>query len=202
MPQSHPTKAALIATVVSLLDERSLEDIRSDEVLELSGVSKGSLYHHFNDFSDLLNTALVVRFSQEVDYNIDAISRTLVHARTQEELFQGLAQVTRATQKPESKATRFERARVLALSEGSAQLAKQLGEEQDRLTDAVTDLVRECIHKGFIKPDLDPKAVAVFIQAYSLGKVVDDIAQNQVDFEIWVKLIDQVLWSSFAASPD
>jgi AcrR family transcriptional regulator len=182
--------------MVTLLNDRPIAEIRSEEVLELSGVSKGSLYHHFNDFSDLINTALVYRFSQEVDLNIEIIANTLSRATTKEQLFQGLAQVTIATQKPESRTIRFERARVLALSEGNPQLARELGAEQDRLTEAVTDLVRESINKGFIRSDLNPQAIAVFIQAYSLGTVVDDVAGEHVNPEDYYKLIDRVLRST------
>jgi AcrR family transcriptional regulator len=199
MNSIHPTKATLIATIVKLLDERPLDEIRSDEVLEISGVSKGSLYHHFNDFSDLINTALVTRFAQEVDLNIERIALSLARATTREQLFQGLAQVTIATQKPESRTIRFERARVLALSERNPQLSRELGAEQDRLTDAVTDLVRESINKGFIRSDLNPRAIAVFIQAYSLGTVVDDVAGEHVNPEDYYKLIDTVLRTSLAS---
>ncbi|MCX6429787.1 MAG: TetR/AcrR family transcriptional regulator [Actinobacteria bacterium] len=198
MNNLHPTKATLIATTVKLLNERALTEIRSDEVLEISGVSKGSLYHHFNDFSDLINTALVARFAEEVDFNIELIANTLARATSKEELFQGLAQVTIATQKPESRSIRFERARVLALSEESPQLSAELGAEQDRLTEAVTDLVLESINKGFIRSDLDPRAIAVFIQAYSLGTVVDDVAGEHVNPEAYYKLIDTVLRASLA----
>jgi len=200
MSRSHPTKLTLISTVVDLLDEKVPEDIRSEDVLERSGISKGSLYHHFKDFSDLINAALVLRFAREVDFNIEIISKTLIHARTEEELFQGIAQVSNATQKTESKGIRFERARVLALSEGNPKMAKELAQEQDRLTEAVIDLIQESINKGFIKADINPRAAAVFVQAYSLGKVVDDIAGVRVDHDEYMKLIDYVLRSSFGAS--
>lgn len=198
MNSFHPTKAILIETTVKLLDERSPDDIRSDEVLEISGVSKGSLYHHFTDFPELINSALVARFAQEVDLNIEIIATTLKSAKSKEELFQGLAIITTATQKPESRNIRFERARVLALSEGNPYLSRELAVVQDRLTEAVTDLVRESMNKGFIRSDLDPRAVAVFIQAYSLGRVVDDVAGERTNPEEYYKLIDTVLRSSLA----
>lgn len=197
MNSLHPTKATLIATTVILLEERSPEEIRSDDVLEKSGISKGSLYHHFNDFADLINTALVSRFAREVDFNIEIISGALSKATSREQLFQGLMQVTIGTQKPESRSIRFERARVLALSENNPLLHKQLSAEQDRLTEAVTDLVQESINKGFIREDLNPRAVAVFIQAYSLGKVVDDVTNTPVDPNEYYKLIDRMLRATF-----
>ena len=43
--------------------------------------------------------------------------------------------------------------------------------------------------KGFIKKELDPKVIAVFVQAYTIGIVVDDISTNPMDKEKWVNLI-------------
>jgi AcrR family transcriptional regulator len=200
MSGKHPTKVTLVATVVSMLDEMAFEDIHSEDVLERSGVSKGSLYHHFEAFSDLLSAALVFRFSQEVDIKIDFYSKILASAHSEEELFQGIASVTDATQKIETKGTRLERARVLALSESNPTLAKELAEVQDRLTDAVTELISESINRGFVRPDVDPRSLATFFQAYSLGKVIDDIAGNNVEHDEYMKLLDLVLRSSFAVT--
>lgn len=200
MPSRHPTKVTLISTVVAMLDEMAFEEIRSEDVLERSGISKGSLYHHFQDFSDLLSAALVFRFSQEVDFQIDFYSMTLANARNEEELFQGIAAVNDATQKIESKGIRLERARVLALSEANPTLAQALAFEQDRLTEAIVDLIAESINKGFVKSNIDPRAVAVFFQAYSLGKVVDDIAGVKVDHEEYMKLLNLVLRTSFGVT--
>ena len=57
----HPTKALLIATTVTLLDTKLPNEIAVDEILEASGISKGSLYHHFEDLGELLEIAQVER---------------------------------------------------------------------------------------------------------------------------------------------
>ncbi len=56
---SHPTKEELIQTVVVLLEGTTLNQITSEQVLAISGISRGSLYHHFEDFSELLELAQV-----------------------------------------------------------------------------------------------------------------------------------------------
>ena len=55
----HPTKAVLVRTVVELLDTQMPSEIHADNVLEISGISKGSLYHHFEDLGELVETAQV-----------------------------------------------------------------------------------------------------------------------------------------------
>ena len=57
----------MIETVVNLLQTQSVDEINSDQVLEISGISKGSMYHHFEDFSDLIEHAQVARFASFVD---------------------------------------------------------------------------------------------------------------------------------------
>ena len=51
--RTHPTKAKLIETVVELLDQHPVEAITLDQILEMSKISKGSMYHHFADFDDI-----------------------------------------------------------------------------------------------------------------------------------------------------
>jgi len=53
--------------------------------------------------------------------------------------------------------------------------------------------------KGFVNHDFEPRTGAVFIQAYTLGKVVDDITQVHMDDQDWERLIGTVLRKVFGA---
>jgi hypothetical protein len=68
--------------------------------------------------------------------------------------------------------------------------------EQQRLTDALADLVREAQVKGWFRSDFPPHVVAVFVQAYTLGRVLDEIAESPVDNTEWVAFIDHMLTAS------
>ena len=74
----HPTKEALINVVLDLLKTESLVEVHSEEVLHKSGISKGSMYHHFEDFQDLLEQAQVRRYGAFVDRSIVSIAHLLV----------------------------------------------------------------------------------------------------------------------------
>lgn len=193
----HPTKAVLVRTVVELLDTQMPSEIHADNVLEFSGISKGSLYHHFEDFGELIETAQVYRYSKWISRSVGFMTEILPRAKSTSELRAALKEVTRLTQGHDLAKFRLERARALSNAEGNIRFQKALTAETEKLTDSLEDLCREVIEKGWFRRDLHPRAVAVFIQAYTLGKLVDDFSPNRVSEEHWNDLIDGIVGNYF-----
>jgi AcrR family transcriptional regulator len=189
----HPTKALLISTTVKLLDTKLPNEIAVDEILETSGISKGSLYHHFEDLSELLEVAQVERYAAWVDRSVEALVGMLAKVKTREDIVAGLKLVTRFTQDTKYSKTRFQRARAIAAAEHNPRFRKLLADEQKRLTDALIDLINEARNKGLYASDFDAHAGAVLVQAYTLGMIVDDFVDEQMDPEAWYALIDKVV---------
>lgn len=189
----HPTKAKLVQTAVELLETKLPTEIAVDEILEISGISKGSLYHHFEDLGELLEFAQIARYAAWVDRSVGLIVSIISEAKTQEELLAGVAKMSAITQSLEYKSHRYERARTIANSVSSPRFAAALAVEQKRLTDSLEDVIREVKEKGFFRKDLDPRVAAVFIQSYTLGKIVDDVVDVHIDQEAWNNLINTMV---------
>jgi AcrR family transcriptional regulator len=179
------------------MDTENPEKVGVEMVLEKSGISKGSLYHHFEDFPSLLEAALVYRFHRVVDSSIALIANTVATATTREEFFADMEKVTAITHSREMTAIRFERARALGHAGTSERFREALGVEQQRLTFAFTDLVREAQNQGWVTRDIDPMATAVFIQAYTIGKLIDEVTAEPVDEQEWLKLIHRMVERTF-----
>ena len=190
---SHPTKEKLITAVLELLESRSLETITVDMVLKHSGVSKGSLYHHFEDFPILLEESLVSSFTASVDQTIATIAPLLAGAKTKDDMLAILKRATRATQHPQQRATRFQRARIIAMSERSDRIRQALSVEQSRLTSALAALFIDAQNKGWMGTNFDARTGAVLIQAYTLGKIVDDVTTDPIAPELWNSIIDRLI---------
>lgn len=200
MPQVvHPTKAQLIKTTVQLLDTRLPNEIAVDEILTSSGISKGSLYHHFEDLTELLEAAQVARYAAWVDRSIEVLITLVASAKSREDLLVGLKTVTRITQDPAHASTRYFRARAISNVEHSPRFQRALSAEQGRLTDALIDLIEEARNKDLFAKDFDPRAAAVLVQAYTLGKMVDDFVEEPMDPEAWYQLIDKLVERVFLA---
>lgn len=191
----HPTKEKLIETMISLMDEHALASILVDDVLRESNISKGSLYHHFENFDDLVEAALIARFAAGVDSSIYLVSEAVNGAKSSEELLEKIVLVTSATQGRTRSKFRLERARVIGLSVNSPKLRESLEREQERLTTAMADIVREGQEKGWVSKTFDAKTIAVFLQAYTLGRVIDDVAgkEQQIDSNDWNDVVNTAI---------
>jgi AcrR family transcriptional regulator len=197
--RQHPTRERLIEVVVELLATKSPEDITVDEVLSASGISKGSLYHHFVDFHDLIDVALAQRFAGYVDVGIEQIVDLIHSVKTEEEFWAGIDQVTRESQASENRANRANRLQILARATRSDSFRRLLSEQQVRLTNAYADLIREGQIRRWLSNQFDAQAAAVLIQAYTLGRAIDDITQPAVDPEKWIALINRLVRRTLGA---
>jgi AcrR family transcriptional regulator len=191
----HPTKAKLVQTAVDLLETKLPTEVSVDEILDISGISKGSLYHHFEDLGELLEVAQIARYAAWVDRSVGLIISIISVAKTQDELFAGVVKMSEITQSLEFRTHRYERARTIANSVSSPRFAAALAIEQKRLTDSLEDVIREVKEKGFFRKDLNTRVAAVFIQSYTLGKIVDDVVDAPVDQKAWNDFINGMVKS-------
>lgn len=180
-----------------LLETRGVSEITTELVLEKSGISKGSLYHHFSDFSELLEIAQVFLFSAYADSTVHNINQLLFVVKSREDLLAGLKEVTRATSAPELERMRYVRIQAIATSTRSERTRELLAVEQERITSAIADLFRESQERGWGNKNISPRAFGVFTQAYTIGKVIDDFSDQRMDSEKWNQVVDLIFETWF-----
>jgi AcrR family transcriptional regulator len=190
--ESNETRHNLIQATSELMDLHAIEDISASMILERAGASKSSMYHFFEDFGDLLDETYVVRFGENVRVSIVVIEKIIARSTTKEEFFVALDRLTASTQDRGLASLRFSRARELARSERNEKFQKSLGKLQQQLTDSLTSAFQTAQDKGFLNKDIEARTGAVFIQAYTLGRIVDDITENQMNDADWQKLIGRI----------
>ena len=193
----HPTKKVLLETVITLLDSKKPEEILSDEVLHISGISKGSMYYHYKDWYEIIEDAICERFGRYVDRSVELCEYAISTAKSRDELVAILKNVTRETQKPEQAEVRYARVRAIAMASQSERMKLKLGKVQEHLTEALEDLFREAKERGWADENVDSRSAAVLVQAYTFGHVVDDFTPEHVDIEAWYRLVDAVVEKVF-----
>ncbi len=190
--EQNETRQNLIKATSDLMDLHAIEDISAAMVLERAGASKSSMYHFFEDFSDLLEQTYIVRFGETVAISIRVIEKIIARSTTKEEFFVALDRLTASTQDRGIASIRFSRARELARSERHEKFRKSLGKLQQQLTDSLTLAFETAQEKGFLNKSIEARTGAVFIQAYTLGRIVDDITTTHMNDADWEKLIGRI----------
>lgn len=188
----HPTQVRLIETVSVMLDGKSPYEVLIENVLRESGVSRGSLYYHFGDFQALIERTLVIRFSRGVDETIEMMQHIAQTSSTEDEFWTRMHDVTTYSQSADLAPRRAERARVIGMAGSNDRFRTLLAAEQDRLTGEIIDIIEAVQRKGWVRQEVSPHAVALFIQAYTLGRALDDVADNKVNPNEWADLIKLV----------
>lgn len=180
----HPTAKKLLDTAVELLDSTSIDEVTIQLVLGRSGVSYGSLYHHFSDISDLVEQAIVYRYTRSVKDSIGQV-RQLLDSDSFEH-FKGRAEILIAQSVSDSRRkNRVERVAMLGAVQTKERLAAQIARTQHELTQEHAKVIREFQARGWVRDDVDAELLSVFVQALVVGRIVDDISEARRTDEEW-----------------
>jgi AcrR family transcriptional regulator len=187
----HPTRLQIINVVAGIMKKKGVGALHFDDVLEATGLTRGAVYHHFENVDDVVESALLATYSEGVDLNIGFIRDVLGAATSFAEFRNGVlrANVVYA-QNSRLREVRKLRAHAMAVAEPGSRLAKGLADEQKRLTAEYISVISEAQKKGWVRPDIDPRSLAVFIQAYSFGAIVDDVSGEHIDADSWRLIIE------------
>ena len=101
--------------------------------------------------------------------------------------------MTRASHDPDRAPRRLDRAAIIASVQYSEKGRSQLDLAQQHLTDAIADVVRELQERQLIDAVIDPKSMSTFIQAYSLGLVLNDVTAEPVNHEAWLAFMSRMV---------
>ena len=190
--RAEATVAALLDAAVVRLKNGGDAAVRIDDILAETGVSRGSLYHHYGGRQGLVDAANLELYARRTRADVAVLTGLIDRASTPDELLEAARALTAQTQSPARRDNRIERARLVGQI-GSGRFAGRLEAVQHALNAAFAAAIARAQAKGLIHPDHDPLALAVFIQAYTLGRVLGDLDTEPVDPAAWNALIGDVL---------
>jgi len=192
-PPLHATKRTLLDTVDTLFETTAWDDVTSEAVLKASGVSRGSMYHFFDDFDDLVEQVIARRYSRWIDESINGLQWVLDTANDATTFGSNLHTVSDIIHNLSSPALRAERTGVLLRATTSPRLHARIAAEQHRLTSALAAIVAGAQARGWINRSIDAYATAVFVQAYALGRILNDVDEVTVSNDDWNVVISQFI---------
>ena len=188
-PALHPTAQKLVDTVIEMLQSTSYNNIKSENVLLRSGITRGPLYHHFEDFDDLIQTAQIQLYKKFV---LDVTTQLVTVLESAEDLESVRANLKGfISARSEKIADNLLRQRVGIIHNAASHspLREKLNESQEALTQEWMKAYQICLDRGWADPTVDSRCVSILMQATFIGRVLDGMSNVQMDLEEWKKVL-------------
>jgi len=188
--RAHETIRRAIEATAALVDEKGVSGVRLQDVVARSGVSIGSLTHHFESRDGLIAAALMHRFDDAAaqraatfDLAIDDPDRFAA----------GLAAILASSAAGERDAWRMARVRALAyarhrplLREALAVPIVALQQQMGQYLAAGTTRLRD-------GASVSPLALVVYSESYSAGRIVDTVFGEPLLAQEWSGLFARLV---------
>ena len=195
------SRAALIDAALKTILAHGIDAVRIDDIAREVGVTKDSLYWHFEDRQGLIKEALAEQIRRMSAETIDAVSEAIIGSSNKNDY---LSRIIPFIIDPFDKSQvleRWGRLGVLVETRNDPELKKLMSDVQVRHLEVAVELMTEAQERGFLREDLDPRAIAVALNVINLGStIIDVLGESGPTPEEWWKLIlffvDQLFPSS------
>ena len=195
--RAEVTVAAVIEAAIRAIEAGGEASVRIDDILQETGISKGSLYHHFGGREGLIAAARVTQFSRFVAEDAARVREALLKTTSLAEFISVTSAMVEIGSAAERETARLNRLSVISSSYGRPELRDALALQQHTHTETIAEAIRYGQAKGWLRNDVNPRALSVFVQGYNLARVLLDLDTEPVSTKDWEHVVRVALGSFF-----
>ena len=183
------------------LDEFGPVKFNIMRVIEESGVSKSSVYHHFGGRDGVISAVEVQRLIDERLANNAIIGQILANVNSGEECLDvieaGLHMASNAT----GRKNRSHRIAVVAAAQHIPVLTESVAEETRIADIALTDMLAGARDRGLINPTESLEDIARYMSSMFIGRSAVDTYESEEFDAAWIRMSMGVLRGFLQPSP-
>lgn len=173
--RTEATRRALLDAALADMEATGEASIRITKILQESGVTNGSLYHHFGSREGLVQAAIAERFLGSVTKGLAVFASRVSEVTSTEELFNVFREELVRIGSPEVQVQRVHRMTALAAALPRADLLERIIAEQGHYFDGAAEAIGRLQDQGFIRSDIDVRAFSAWFLGLSLSRLLSDI---------------------------
>ena len=158
-----------------------------DRVLETSGVSRSSVYHHFGSRDDLLAVVSLELALRQVVNELKIVEDLADAATTPAAMFDVLVIGLTAGATPQARSRRLRRVAGLAATESNATIHDAMRAVQVEGTTHFIRILENAKQRGLIKPSAPIRGIAYHLQSLLIGRIVVDMTDSQDIEREWLE---------------
>ena len=192
------SRTQLIDVALRIIMEQGIDAVRIENIVAEVGVTKGSLYWHFDDREGLIKAALAEHIRRESAVTVAGVVDAIDEASSKDDYFARIAPYLADPFNLEQVRERWSRLAILVETRKHPELVEMMRDVQARNLEIFVELMTEAQESGMLRQDLDPRAVAVALHAMYLGSnIIDVLGENAPTPEAWWGLISFFIGALF-----
>jgi AcrR family transcriptional regulator len=162
--------------------------VRVQEISSETGVSIGSIYHHFGDREGLIRAAYVRQFTESVSADIERLKTWSATLTSTEDLRERYDDMIEFLTNYFEMMPVAERAAIVGSAVSRADLRAAIAESHTKLTDGLTEVMQNLSNAGILKQHIAPRAAAQVILGLLHGRVLTEIDNDKsISLDQWIR---------------
>lgn len=178
-----------LAVVTQILDEGGEAGLRLAEVSRRSGVSIGSLYHHFESREGLIRAARERQFIESIPDDAHQQADFLAAATSPDDFLDRLVDSLRASSTPERALARRRRLELLGVAASRPESLATVSNALSTYLDVIDAVAIQFEERGWLREGVRPRALSLFLHMSSMGRVLWELDQRGADDDAWIQMI-------------
>jgi AcrR family transcriptional regulator len=184
------SRARLIDAALRAILKNGVDAVRIDDIVAEVGVTKGSLYWHFEDRNALIKAALAEHIQRLNEDTIAGVSDAITKFDDKEAYLQRVAPYFADPYNSDQVRERWNRLALFVETRNHPELLGMMRDVQARNLEVFVELMTEAQNTGVLRQDVDARAVAVALNAMYLGSnIIDVLGEHAPTPEAWWGLI-------------
>ena len=188
-----PGRQRILEAAMAAIEAEGEAGLRILEIAAEADVAQGLISHHFGTRDGLVAAAQRERLAGQTEKDRERLMRLLGSNPTREQFVDGIAKLTRDVVRRTRRDARLDRAAMVGAAHARPEYREAIGPVIAGLIDGLTHAVSHAQAAGYVRKDLDPRAVATFIQAYAFGIVLADLDERRVPEAALAEVIERAL---------
>ena len=188
------TGLRILDVAEEILERVGEPNLRVADVAEKCGIAIGLIYHYYRDRSALVAAVRLRQYTRNVEADIESMSALQQSGANPADVYAVTQETIGNLPSEARRKARRERIAVLSATQHNEVLREAVRASQQQLNDRIVAVVTHYQEIGFVDRSIDPKAVALFLEALPLGLAILDANPDAApDQDAWDHMLSGML---------
>jgi AcrR family transcriptional regulator len=186
---------SILDATVALIEQGGESAVRLRAIAQRVGITQPTLYHYFSDRETLIIAAHARRLKVNLATTINPFLAAVRNCTTQEEFLEVLLGVYYHSYQPDRVVVREVRAELIGASIQREKLRIEVINELNSSLAEAVDAIQFAKDKGWLRPDIDTRAFALFNLSLISSLVFPEIQKDGTLTDHWKQLAIEAITS-------